>query len=182
LDGARSQGNVSYRLRSKIDNPSQYTIDSKPGSELSVLNGDRITVLNDKPQFPASNQNFTLEFLSNGEKVISTTSPDREIQTGILKEILLSAVKGEVSLSSYVGDFISKGEARIELVSTDWAELFLSINNNSCSIVKLNIEDRFLPAFSKDSFYVQTGVEFQIDDVLEGSRGRVVMHIECIQS
>lgn len=182
LDGAQSQGHVSYRLRSKTDSSSQYAIDAKSGSELSVLNGDRITVLNDNPQFPASNQNFTLEFLNNGEKVISTVSPDRKIQTGILKEIPLSAIKGEVSLSSYVGDFLINGEARIELVSTDWTELVLSINNNSCSIVKLDIEDRFLPAFSKDAFYVQTGVEFQLDDVLEGSRGRVVMDIKCVQS
>ena len=94
----------------------------------------------------------------------------------------MSAIDGEMSLSSYVGDFLIDGEARIELVNTDWTKLILAINNRSCSFVKLDIEDRFLPAFSQGAFYVQTGVGFQLDDVLEGSSGRVVMDMKCIGS
>ena len=90
----------------------------------------------------------------------------------------MSAIDGEMSLFPNVGHCLIDGEARIELVSTDRTESILAINNSSCSFVILDIKDRFLPAFFQGAFYVQTDVSFQLDDVLEGSSGRVLMDMK----
>ena len=181
MDGALSEGHVAYKLRSNLEDASHYSIDAKPDSALSVLSGDQVTLLGETLLFPVSNPNFSLEFSEDGKKVIKTNDKGRNIQTGILKEIPISVSEGDVSLSSYIGRFSRDEAARIELVSTDWYTSVLSINNDRCRIVKLRIEDRYLPTLSEDTFYIQTGVGFQLDHVLEDSRGRVVMEITCIQ-
>ena len=181
MDGALSQGHVSYRLRSENLGSAQYKIDAKAGSELSALNGDIIISQSPLSLFPATNQNFSLYLSRSGKNEIRTLSQDRSVQSGILKLVPLRVVNGDLKLSSYLGDFERDGEARVELVSEDWDETVLSIDSKTCSLVKIGVDNRFLRAFANGEGYVSSGVNFKLHEILEGRHGRVVLDLTCIQ-
>ena len=181
LDGSMAVGGVSYQFRSNTETAAQYTVDAKLNSELSILEGDQVIVLNEIPLFPALNQNFILEFFGTGTKVIKTVGANSDIQTGSLKEIPLTVLKGEMRLSSYLGDFMRNGDARFEISSNDWSEVALEIKSQSCSISKLEIDKRFLPSRSDNIFYVSTSTEFQFSNILAANRGRAIMDLTCLQ-
>lgn len=181
LDGSKAAGQVFYRLRAEKYTTVDYQLHPKAGSELSVLGGDNIILIGDFATIPADNQNFSLHFNGGEQVLISTSQANRDIQSGILKLAPFYVAKGNMTLSSYIGDFLAGGEARVELVSTNWKELSLTISNDFCSIIKMDIEDRFLATPINESFYMQPNTQFGFGDILAGSRGRVVMDMTCIR-
>lgn len=181
LDGSQAAGQVFYRLRAEKYTTVDYQLHPKAGSELSVLGGDNIILIGDVASIPADNQNFSLHFNGGEQILISTSQVNRNIQSGVLKLAPFHVAKGNMTLSSYIGDFLAGGEARVELVSPNWEELSLTISSDFCSIIKMDIEDRFLAAPINESFYIQPNTEFGFGNILMGSRGRVVMDMTCIR-
>lgn len=179
LDGDRALGNVSYRLRADDSGSTLYEITPKENSELSFMGQDKIMLANGV-YFPADNQNFTLELNASGDNLISAASAIGNIQTGIMKFVPLNVVEGSVTLSSYIGDLSVTNSATLEIVSTDWAEVFFSLDYGQCALFNIVIEDRYIRSFSESSFFIEAGASFQLGSVLAAGRGRAVLELSCV--
>lgn len=181
LDGGDAFGSVTYKLRRTSPTPITYKLQPKSGSELSVMGGDRIELTGQHGFLPADNPNFVLSLTGkrSGE-IVSSRNGELVIQSGILKFVPIFVESGEITVSTFLGDFENESSALVEIKSTDWNDVSISVEYSLCALFEINIDKRFVPFNAETVFYIPTQETFTLHDRLVGSQGRVIFDMRCI--